>query len=104
MFQNNFLLFLDIFLLFLIHLLVVHISLGLLYLLMHYRLMLLNQQSEVMLHISKMLDHPTLSSFLVVLTQSQMLIQGEYLLKKRLMNKNWKTLHMEKNQELASKL
>jgi hypothetical protein len=33
-----------------------------------------------------------------------MLIQGEHLLKKKLMNKNWQTLCMEKNQECTSKL
>jgi hypothetical protein len=98
-----FLLFLNIFLLLLIHLLVVHVNLGHLHLLVHHHLVPLNQQSEVMLHVSKRLDHQTLSPFLVVLMQSQMLIQGEYLLKEKLMNKNLQTLHMEKNQELTSK-
>jgi hypothetical protein len=92
------------FLLLLIHLLAVHVNLGHFHLLVHHRLVPLNQQSEVTLHVSKRLDHPTLSPFLVALTQSQILIQGEYLLKKKLMNKNWQTLHMEKNQELTSKL
>jgi len=59
---------------------------------MHHHLIPLNQQSEVMLHISKRLDHPTLSPFLMAQAQSQMLIQGEYLLKKKLMNKNWQML------------
>ena len=88
LFQNMFLLFLNIFLLLLIHLLIVHINLGHPHLLVHHRLMPLNQQSEVMPHVSKRLDHPTLSPFLVVLMQSQILIQGEYLLKEKLMNKN----------------
>jgi hypothetical protein len=106
MFQNKFLLFLNMFLfkLLLIYLLIVHVNLGHLHLLVHHRLVPLDQHSEVTLHVSKRLDHPTLSPFLVVLMQSQMLIQGELLLKKKLMNKKWQTLHMEKNQELTSKL
>jgi hypothetical protein len=104
LFKNMFPLFLNIFLLLLIHLLTVHVNLGRLHLLVHHCLVQLNQQSEVMLHVSKRLDHQTLSPFLVAPTQSQTLIQGEYLLKKKLMNKNWQTLHMEKNQELTSKL
>ena len=95
--------FLNMFLLLLIHLLIVHVNLGHLHLLMHHHLVPLNQQSEVMLQVSKRLDHPTLFPFLVAQTQSQMLIQGEHLLKK-LMNKNWQTLCMEKNQEHTSKL
>ena len=68
LFENMFLLFLNIFLLLLIHLLAIHINLGRLHLLMHHRPVPLNQQSEVMLHVSKRLDHPTLSPFLVMLT------------------------------------
>jgi len=87
-------LFLNIFLLqlLLIHLLVVHVNLGHLHLLVHHRLVPLNQQIEVTLRVSKRLDRPTLSPFLVAQMQSQMLIQGEHLLKKKPMNKNWKTL------------
>jgi hypothetical protein len=101
MFQNKFhllkntlLLFLNMSLLqlLLIHLLVVHVNPGHLHLLMHCHLIPLNQQGKVMLHISKRLDHPTLSPFLMAQAQSQMLIQGEYLLKKKLMNKNWQML------------
>jgi hypothetical protein len=77
--KNTFLLFLNMSLLqlLLIHLLVVHVNPGHLHL-MHHHLIPLNQQSEVMLHISRKLDHPTLSPFLVAQAQSQMLIQGEY--------------------------
>jgi hypothetical protein len=104
--KNTFPLFLNISLLqlLLIHLLVVHVNLGHLHLLVHHHLVPLNQQSEVTLRISKRLDCPTLSPFLVAQTHSQMLIQGEYLLKKKLMNKNWQMLCMEKNQEHTSKL
>jgi hypothetical protein len=88
MFLNMFPPFLNIFLFLLIHLLVVHVNLGLLHLLVHHPLVPLKQQSEVTLHVYKRLDRPTLSPFLVTLTQSQMPIQGEYLLKEKLMNKN----------------
>jgi hypothetical protein len=57
----------------------------------------------VMLHVFKRLDLPTLSPSLVMLTQSQMLIQREYLLKKK-MHKNRQILHMGKGQRLTSKL
>ena len=70
---------------------IVCVNPGHLHLLMHHHLIPLNQQSEVMLHISKRLDRPTLSPFLVAQAQSQMLIQRD-LLKKKLMNKNWQML------------